>query len=43
MKYVSEVYSKGVFVVYCIKGKDVEELGFDFEFVVVIFVVRLSF
>ncbi|KZV58539.1 hypothetical protein F511_12366, partial [Dorcoceras hygrometricum] len=35
-KYVSEAYPKGVCSVYCTNGKDVEEPGLDFEFVVVI-------
>ncbi|CAO2836729.1 unnamed protein product [Amaranthus hypochondriacus] len=41
-KYVSEAYPKGVCAVYCVKGKDVEEPGSDFEFVVVISAARLS-
>lgn len=42
MKYVSEAYPKGVSAVYCSKGKDVEEPGSNFEFVVVISATRLS-
>lgn len=42
MKYVSEAYPKGASAVYCVKGKDVEEPGSDFEFVVVISAARLS-
>ncbi|KAM3219181.1 F-actin-capping protein subunit alpha [Capsicum annuum] len=42
MKYVSETYPKGVCSVYCSKGKDVEEPGFDFELVVVISAARHS-
>lgn len=42
IKYVSEVYPKGVCSVYCVNGKDVEEPGSDFELVVVITAARLS-
>lgn len=42
MKYVSEAYPKGVCAVYCVKGKDVEEPGSNYEFVVVISAARLS-
>ncbi|XP_074311598.1 F-actin-capping protein subunit alpha [Silene latifolia] len=42
MKYVSEAYPKGVCAVYCVAGKDVEEPGLNFEFVVVISAARLS-
>ncbi|KAL2941038.1 F-actin-capping protein subunit alpha [Bienertia sinuspersici] len=42
MKYVSEAYPKGICAVYCVKGKDVEEPGSDFEFVMVISAARLS-
>ncbi|XP_047321952.1 F-actin-capping protein subunit alpha [Impatiens glandulifera] len=42
MRYVSEAYPKGVCSVYCGKGKDVEEPGSDFEFVVVISASRHS-
>ncbi|XP_015088723.1 F-actin-capping protein subunit alpha-like isoform X3 [Solanum pennellii] len=42
MKYVSETYPKGICSVYCTKGKDVEEPGFDFELVVVISAARHS-
>ncbi|WMV47305.1 hypothetical protein MTR67_040690 [Solanum verrucosum] len=42
MKYVSETYPKGICSVYCMKGKDVEEPGFDFELVVVISAARHS-
>ncbi|KAK4491103.1 hypothetical protein RD792_001825 [Penstemon davidsonii] len=42
MKYVSEVYPKGVCSVYCVNGKDVEEPGLDFELVVVICAARHS-
>ncbi|KAL2558956.1 Splicing factor 3b [Forsythia ovata] len=34
IKYVSEAYPKGICCVYCTNGKDVEEPGSDFEFVV---------
>uniref|UniRef100_A0A803KP06 F-actin-capping protein subunit alpha n=1 Tax=Chenopodium quinoa TaxID=63459 RepID=A0A803KP06_CHEQI len=42
MKYASEAYPKGFSAVYCVKGKDVEEPGSDFELVVVISAARLS-
>ncbi|KAL2490468.1 F-actin-capping protein subunit alpha [Abeliophyllum distichum] len=42
IKYVSEAYPKGICCVYCTNGKDVEESGSDFEFVVVISAARLS-
>ncbi|XP_047311517.1 F-actin-capping protein subunit alpha-like [Impatiens glandulifera] len=42
MKYISEAYPKGVCSVYCVRGKDVEEPGSDFEFVVVISACRHS-
>ncbi|KAL6529451.1 hypothetical protein OROGR_015074 [Orobanche gracilis] len=42
MKYVSEVYTKGVGSVYCVHGKDVEEPGSYFELVVVISAARHS-
>nr|XP_043624243.1 F-actin-capping protein subunit alpha [Erigeron canadensis] len=41
-KYVGEAYSKGVFSVYCISGREVEEPGSDFELVVVITATRHS-
>lgn len=42
MKYVGEAYPKGVHSVYCVRGKDVEEPGSDFELVVVISAARHS-
>lgn len=42
IKYVTEVYPKGICSVYCVNGKDVEEPGTDFELVVVISAARLS-
>lgn len=42
MKYVGEAYLKGVHSVYCVRGKDVEEPGSDFELVVVISAARHS-
>ncbi|CAH9075946.1 unnamed protein product [Cuscuta epithymum] len=42
MKYVGEAYPKGVFAVYCTKGKDVEDQGYNFELVVVISAARHS-
>ncbi|KAL6964734.1 hypothetical protein U1Q18_035792 [Sarracenia purpurea var. burkii] len=42
MKYVGEAYPKGVCSVYCVRGKDVEEPGSDFELVVVISAARHS-
>ncbi|KAH6805815.1 Phospholipid/glycerol acyltransferase family protein [Perilla frutescens var. frutescens] len=42
IKYVSEVYPKGICSVYCVNGKDVEEPGMDFELAVVISAARLS-
>ncbi|THG15775.1 hypothetical protein TEA_029011 [Camellia sinensis var. sinensis] len=44
MKYVGEAYPKGVHSVYCVRGKDVEEPGSDFELVVLLLIfVRLSY
>ncbi|PSS29075.1 F-actin-capping protein subunit alpha like [Actinidia chinensis var. chinensis] len=42
MKYVNEAYPKGICSVYCVRGKDVEEPGSDFELVVVISATRHS-
>ncbi|KAL8130482.1 hypothetical protein V2J09_019637 [Rumex salicifolius] len=42
MKYVSEAYPKGICSVYCVKGKDVEGPGSDFEFVLLISAARHS-
>lgn len=42
IKYVTEVYPKGICSVYCVNGKDVEEPGTNFELVVVISAARLS-
>ncbi|KMZ60860.1 F-actin-capping protein subunit alpha [Zostera marina] len=41
-KYVVEAYHNGVSAVYCIDGKDVEELHTEFKFVVVISAARHS-
>ncbi|KAL4564689.1 hypothetical protein LXL04_028757 [Taraxacum kok-saghyz] len=41
-KYVAEAYPKGVCSVYCTRGKDVDEPGFDFQLVVLITATRLS-
>ncbi|KAI3815486.1 hypothetical protein L1987_15155 [Smallanthus sonchifolius] len=41
-KYVGEAYPKGVCLVYCTSGKDVEDYGSDFELVVVITATRHS-
>ncbi|XP_076958172.1 F-actin-capping protein subunit alpha-like [Bidens hawaiensis] len=41
-KYVEEAYPKGVYSVYCTKGKDAEDCGSDFELVVVITATRHS-
>ncbi|XP_010446295.1 PREDICTED: F-actin-capping protein subunit alpha-like [Camelina sativa] len=40
--YVSESYPKGISAVNCVKGKDTEGPGSDFEFVVIITAMRLS-
>ncbi|XP_048236045.1 F-actin-capping protein subunit alpha isoform X2 [Ricinus communis] len=42
LKYVGEAYPKGLCSVYCLKGKDVEGPGSNFELVVVISAVRNS-
>ncbi|GFZ07081.1 subunits of heterodimeric actin filament capping protein Capz superfamily [Actinidia rufa] len=42
MKYVNEAYPKGICSVCCVRGKDVEEPGPDFELVVVISAARHS-
>ncbi|XP_057464936.1 F-actin-capping protein subunit alpha-like [Actinidia eriantha] len=42
MKYVNEAYPKGICSVCCVRGKDVEEPGLDFELVVVISAARHS-
>ncbi|KAF9622066.1 hypothetical protein IFM89_029350 [Coptis chinensis] len=42
VKYVGEAYPKGICSVYCTNGKDVEEPGFDFEFVMLISAARHS-
>lgn len=42
MKYVGETYPKGIFAVYCVKGKDAEDEGYNFELVVVISAARHS-
>jgi hypothetical protein len=42
LKYVAEAYPKGICSVYCVKGKDVEGPGSNFELVVVISAVRNS-
>ncbi|KAL5068446.1 hypothetical protein RYX36_019333 [Vicia faba] len=42
LKYVEEVYPKGVCSVYCVNGKDAEGPGFDFELAVVISASRHS-
>ncbi|CAG7890909.1 unnamed protein product [Brassica rapa] len=41
-RYVSESYPKGVSAVNCVKGKDVDGPGMDFEFVVIITARKLS-
>ncbi|CAN7113112.1 unnamed protein product [Brassica rapa subsp. narinosa] len=41
-RYVSESYPKGVSAVNCVKGKDVDGPGTDFEFVVIITARKLS-
>ncbi|CAN7075712.1 unnamed protein product [Brassica oleracea var. botrytis] len=41
-RYVSESYPKGVFAVNCVKGKDADGPGTDFEFVVIITARKLS-
>ncbi|EPS62265.1 hypothetical protein M569_12526, partial [Genlisea aurea] len=40
MKYVGEAYPSGFSSVYCINGKDVEEIGSDFELAVAISAVK---
>jgi len=42
LKYVEEVYPKGVCSVYCVNGKDTEGPGSDFELAVVISAARHS-
>ncbi|CAH2055002.1 unnamed protein product [Thlaspi arvense] len=41
-RYVSEAYPKGVSAVNCVKGKDAEGPGTDFELVVIITATKLS-
>jgi len=41
-RYVSESYPKGMSAVNCVKGKDTEGPGSDFELVVIITAMRLS-
>ncbi|KAJ4845122.1 hypothetical protein Tsubulata_038388 [Turnera subulata] len=41
-RYVGEAYPKGVCSVFCVKGKDAELPGSDFEFVVVISAAKIS-